>query len=228
MHLLPPLLPRPFAYLVYLASCATYVMTVVTTYPETQVRSSWVMQLPLSSSGLSSYQWAAPRGSLLPLTPLPEPGLHYYCPPQRSGWLAVPPALYLLICLHHKCDHAISCLSPSRSSPHLQGHVQSAPQVTGTVWFSSCSSLHGPSTDLTLATSSHWYSLDGPTSHDMTQEGRWSHRRNKNLFTLKTQFKHPLLQFLPPESPSGTTPSLWPYPRIQASGSVWVNCYWSS
>lgn len=56
MHLLPPLLPRPFAYLVYLASCATYVMTVVTTYPETQVRSSWVMQLPLSSSGLSSYQ----------------------------------------------------------------------------------------------------------------------------------------------------------------------------
>ena len=122
-------------------------------------------QLPLSSSGLSSYQWAAPRGSLLPLTPLPEPGLHYYYPPQHSGWLSVPPALYLLMCLHHKCDHAISCLSPSRSSPHLQGHAQRAPQVTGTVWPSSCHHsmgrpltwpghiqlllTTGPSTDLT-------------------------------------------------------------------------------
>lgn len=27
----------------YLASCATYVMTIVTIYPEMQVRSSWVM-----------------------------------------------------------------------------------------------------------------------------------------------------------------------------------------
>lgn len=52
---------------------------------------------------------------------------HYCCPPEGQAWLlSLPPASHLLISLNHKCDHVIFCLS----SPHVQGNVQSASQVT--------------------------------------------------------------------------------------------------
>ena len=171
MHLLSPLLPRPsapnlFGLLCYLCH-------------ERCHHRPWNPSQKLM--GHASYHclpWAFHRISDQPPVALCCHWLHSLSPYSITTALlstladSVPPALYLLICLHHKCDHAISCLSPPRSSPHLQGHVQSAPQVIGTVWSSSCSSLHGPSTDLTLATLSHQYSLDGPTSHYMTREGR--------------------------------------------------------
>ena len=184
-------------------------------------------QLPLSSLGLSSYQWPAPSSSLLPLTALPESGLHYYCPPQHSGWLCASS----LVSSDMSTSQMWPCyflLKSSQELPTLAGSCSKCP--TGdrhcviqllliTTW-----AVHWlDSGHIEPPVFSRWAHL---SLHDTGRE--MSSRRNKNPFTLKTQFKHLLLQFLPPESPSGTTPSLWPYPCVQASGSVRVNCHWSS
>lgn len=127
-HCFPPICSKPIWPPVLPA------MAVLTRHPEAQARSSSgscqlllfleAFIVPVSSpQGLSAATDSSPWSPDSITTAL-------LSTPADS--LCLQPCIFW-ICLHHKCEHAISCLSPSRSSPYLQGHVQSVPQVIGTV-----------------------------------------------------------------------------------------------
>ena len=125
----------------HLASCITYVMKGFTVYPEIQARSWRVMPTttlflgPLIRS-VTRPQWFFATSSTSLWAPAP------LLRPSSALWQALLASSLIPSDMStSQCDHVISCVSPSRSSPHLQDNVQSAPQVTGTVWSGSCSSL---------------------------------------------------------------------------------------